>query len=50
MGVSNCKALSGKILIFWVGGCLHTRGGCTWTFNCVIIIYINVPEQPEDLV
>ena len=41
---SNCEALTGKILVFWIGGCLWEvvaygrwslmRGSCTWGFDC----------------
>ena len=44
---SNCKALTGNILVFWIGGRLWevvayerwslTRGGRTWRFNCIQI-------------
>ena len=38
----NCKGLTGKILVFWIGGRLCsfyvkwslTRGGRTWRFDC----------------
>ena len=35
----NGKALTGKVLRFWMSGRLWeagslTRGGCTWRFNC----------------
>ena len=37
----NCKGLTGKVLVFWMSGCLNgrwslTRGGRTWRFNCII--------------
>ena len=41
---SNCEALTRKILVFWIGGCLWEvvaygrwslmRGSCTWGFDC----------------
>ena len=38
---SNCKALTGKILVFWIGaymeGGLLTIGDCTWRFDCVLL-------------
>ena len=38
---SNCKALIGNILVFWIGGRLwevlaYERSGRTWRFNCII--------------
>ena len=32
---SNCKALTGKILAFWIGGRSLTRAGRTWKFDCI---------------
>lgn len=41
MGGCNYRALTGKILLYWMvayGKCLLTRGGCTWRFNCNILL------------
>ena len=36
---SNCKALTGKVLVFWIGvdydSWSLTRGGRTWRFDCI---------------
>ena len=37
LGETNCKALTEKTLVFWIGGCLWgwylTGGGRTWRFD-----------------
>ena len=38
---SNCKAFTGKILVFWIsaymGGGLLTIGDCTWRFDRILL-------------
>ena len=39
---SNCKALTGTILVFW-------RGGRTWRFDCIWPGQMSVPFPPPGL-
>ena len=34
---SNCKALTGKILVFWIDGRIIMGGGRIWRFDCIHI-------------
>ena len=49
----NCKALTGKILVFWIGGRLwevvaYERRGRTWMFDCSHIRGTKTPCWSRD--